>query len=92
MEKRVREHITFSGQVQGVGFRYKISHLAGHYGMTGWVRNEYDGTVSAELQGTASELDTIIGHLSDDRYIYLDEVHRERIELLPDEWNFEVRY
>lgn len=91
MKENVREHITFSGRVQGVGFRYKISHLAGHYGVTGWVRNEYDGNVSAELQGTAPELDAIIGHLSDDRYIYLDEVRRERIELLSDERNFEVR-
>lgn len=91
MKENVREHIIFSGRVQGVGFRYKISHLAGHYGVTGWVRNEYDGNVSAELQGTAPELDAIIGHLSDDRYIYLDEVRRERIELLSDERNFEVR-
>lgn len=92
MKERVREHITFSGQVQGVGFRYRISHLAECYGVTGWVRNEYDGTVSAELQGMAPELDAIIGHLGDDRYIYLDEVRRTRIDTVSDERNFSVRY
>ena len=50
-ESKIREHIRFTGYVQGVGFRYRLSHLAQRYGVTGWVRNEYDGSVSAELQG-----------------------------------------
>ena len=47
MEK-IREHVVFIGRVQGVGFRYKATHLARHFGLTGWARNEYDGTVSCE--------------------------------------------
>ena len=50
-DSKRREHICFTGYVQGVGFRYRLSHLAQYYGVTGWVRNEYDGSVSAELQG-----------------------------------------
>lgn len=92
MRERVREHITFSGCVQGVGFRYKISRLAETYGVTGWVRNECDGTVSAELQGTVSEIDEIIRRINEDRYIYLDDVQRTRIETVSDERNFSVQY
>ena len=47
MAEKQREHIRFTGYVQGVGFRYRLSHLAQYYGVTGWVRNEYDGSVSA---------------------------------------------
>lgn len=39
-DSKRREHICFTGYVQGVGFRYRLSHLAQYYGVTGWVRNE----------------------------------------------------
>ncbi|MCR5097868.1 MAG: acylphosphatase [Lachnospiraceae bacterium] len=53
----MRYHITFYGQVQGVGFRYTASHAAERYRLTGWVRNEYDGSVTCEIQGGADEID-----------------------------------
>ena len=68
-DSKRREHICFTGYVQGVGFRYRLSHLAQYYGVTGWVRNEYDGSVSAELQGLPEEIDQIIQQLQQDRYI-----------------------
>ncbi len=41
MTKRL--HATFTGGVQGVGFRFTTIELAGRYGLTGWVRNLPDG-------------------------------------------------
>lgn len=38
-----RRQIRFYGRVQGVGFRYHAKHAAAALGLTGWVRNEYDG-------------------------------------------------
>ena len=38
--------------MQGVGFRYTVVQAVNALGLTGWVRNEYDGTVTTELQGT----------------------------------------
>lgn len=38
--KKIREHISFSGHVQGVGFRFRASHAANGLGLTGWVKNE----------------------------------------------------
>ena len=58
--RKIRVFYQFNGYVQGVGFRYRMSHLAGHFGVTGWVRNEYDGSVQAELQGLPEEIDMII--------------------------------
>ena len=40
MNDKVREHLSFEGRVQEVGFRYKMRMHAEHYHVTGWVRNE----------------------------------------------------
>ena len=47
----------FTGRVQGVGFRYKVCYIARHHGMTGFARNEYDGSVTVEVQGTKEQID-----------------------------------
>ena len=47
----IRKRIVFHGRVQGVGFRFTAKHLANSLGLTGWVQNEYDGTVLMEVQG-----------------------------------------
>ena len=49
----IRKHIKFYGSVQGVNFRYTSSTIAKKLGLTGWVRNEYDGSVEMEAQGTS---------------------------------------
>lgn len=92
MSEKEREYLIFEGRVQGVGFRYKLSHLAEYYGLTGWVRNEYDGTVSAELQGQKEAIEMILRSLDEDRYIRLDRVSRKKITALPEERGFHIRY
>lgn len=92
MSEKEREYLIFEGLVQGVGFRYKLSHLAEYYGLTGWVRNEYDGTVSAELQGQKGTIEMILRSLGEDRYIRLDRVSRKKITALPEERGFQIRY
>ena len=49
MEK-IRKHFIFSGRVQGVGFRYRSMHMAQMLGLTGWVKNNWDGDVEMEWQ------------------------------------------
>jgi acylphosphatase len=47
----IRRHALVRGLVQGVGFRFAARDEATRAGLTGWVRNQDDGTVEAELQG-----------------------------------------
>lgn len=51
-----RYRMTFGGRCQGVGFRYTCADIAGRIGLSGWVHNEDNGTVSLELQGAPSQI------------------------------------
>ncbi len=91
-EGAIREHFLFTGRVQCVGFRFRAGNLATHYGVTGWIRNNDDGSVEAEMQGREEELDKIIQALQQDDYIRIDWMERDRMELEPGERKFSVRY
>jgi acylphosphatase len=45
------------GRVQGIGFRYFVREQAQALELAGWVRNEFDGTVSGEAGGDCSGLE-----------------------------------
>ena len=83
--RKIRVFYQFNGYVQGVGFRYRMSHLAGYFGVTGWVRNEYDGPVQAELH-------MIIQRLCQDRYIEIRSMDRKELPLDETERGFHVKY
>lgn len=72
MSTVIRKHIIFYGSVQGVGFRYRACRAAELVGATGWVRNEYDGSVSMEIQGTEAQIDRVILILRQGTYIRIE--------------------
>lgn len=47
---------TITGRVQGVSFRYYTCLEARKLGLTGWVRNEQDGSVTAVAEGPLDKL------------------------------------
>ena len=58
MEKRVQ--INVIGQVQGVFFRQGVKAEAERLGLTGWVRNEPDGSVRIVAEGEEENLQKLI--------------------------------
>ncbi len=56
---RQRLTATVSGRVQGVGFRRYVLRWARSLGLTGWVRNEPDGTVRLVAEGDGPALDRL---------------------------------
>lgn len=86
----IRERICFHGRVQGVGFRYTALHLARSLGLTGWVKNEYDGTVTVEVQGNRSMIDRMLERLNCGAYIRIDWMDTTELPL-EEERGFSVR-
>ena len=80
----IRKHLLFSGRVQGVGFRYSAMYLARPLGLTGWVRNLWDGRVEMEAQGSPEAIDSLISQLSNHRYIRVDDVEEMEIPVQSD--------
>ena len=88
----VRRYIRFYGQVQAVGFRWRATQAAKAYGVSGWVRNEYDDSVSMEIQGTRRQIDDVIASLQRGSYIRIDHMETKELSVDPDERGFSVRY
>ena len=49
--------VLYSGQVQGVGFRYSARNVATGFEVTGTIRNLPDGTVELVAEGAKDELE-----------------------------------
>ncbi|MCR5342421.1 MULTISPECIES: acylphosphatase [unclassified Butyrivibrio] len=87
-----RYRLKFYGRVQGVGFRYTALHAANMYRLTGYVRNEYDGSVTCEVQGRDEDIDMFIQQIGRGRFIEIDRIDKNKLELEPDERSFKVDY
>lgn len=91
----VRLFLRWTGQVQGVGFRFNNTNIAKARSLTGWVRNMADGSVEMEVQGPASG---ILDHLRALHESYANmgarfKLAEERTRaIVPDEASFEPRY
>ena len=53
----------YSGRVQGVGFRATARSVAGGFAVSGWVRNEQDGSVLLEVHGAAPHVEAFLTEL-----------------------------
>lgn len=58
----IRGHIRVRGQVQGVGFRPFVYHLAMELDLEGWVRNDTEG-VEIEVQGDSMRVQEFLQRL-----------------------------
>ncbi len=90
MEKRYR--LRFYGTVQGVGFRFTASHAANMYRLTGYVKNEYDGSVTCEVQGREEDIEQFITAIYRGRFIEVDRIDKTQLEVDDAERSFEVRH
>ncbi len=87
----MRRRYRFRGMVQGVGFRYHTSMAARSLGVTGWVRNDYDGSVEMEAQADAGVLDMLVSTINRGMYIEIDDMEVIEIPEKEEEREFRVR-
>jgi acylphosphatase len=57
---RARLHATVEGRVQGVSFRYFVTEQAQRLGLSGWVRNRYNGDVEVLAEGPRYDLEKLL--------------------------------
>lgn len=62
-EGHARLSARVSGRVQGVGFRQYTLARAQVLELTGWVRNDYDGSVSVVAEGPRESLERLLQDL-----------------------------
>lgn len=48
--------IFYEGNVQGIGFRWSVRHIAKGFDVTGWIRNLVDGRVELQVNGEDKEV------------------------------------
>lgn len=85
---KVRKHIYFSGQVQGVGFRYRATNAARANGLTGWVDNLWDGRVEMEVQGDPIEIEQMLQEIQMGSFIRIENYQMEDMPVDEREWSF----
>ena len=93
----IRKRFVFNGRVQGVGFRYLTRRAADLIGVIGWVRNERDGSVTLEIQGTEEQVDGVMLALKHmiikrGRYVRIESIDEEEVPLVADETGFKTRF
>lgn len=59
----VRSTIPFEGRVQGVGFRATTRDVASRFAVSGFVRNQRDGTVLCVVEGERNEIDRFLNEV-----------------------------
>ena len=87
----IRRALHFTGYVQGVGFRWRAEHAANAVGATGWVRNNADGSVSMEIQGSEQQIDHVILAIERGTYVQIENLTARTIPVLPQERSFVVQ-
>lgn len=85
-----RRHYIFSGSVQGVGFRYRAKYAARGLGITGYVKNLYDGRVEMEVQGDRDSITRMLVEIEDGSFIHIEDMEVKNIPVISDERDFKV--
>ena len=93
MADLVRYFGTATGRVQGVGFRMFVQQNAMELGITGWVKNMSDGTVTMELQGPQAAIDRLEAIIREGNYfIKVQSFGLEVRDVVAMEQRFESHY
>jgi len=73
--------ITFSGMVQGVGFRYTAHRIASRYELTGYVRNLPGGSVEMLTQGNPDDIRDCVEDLKLSFGQYIRNIETQDVEI-----------
>ena len=91
--EKKRLHVSWIGQVQGVGFRYTAETAARALKLTGWVRNLPDGRVEAMCEGSEGQLKRFLEEVrTGPMQRYIQRVQTSWSEATGEFRDFEIRF
>jgi acylphosphatase len=91
-DKLERRRIVYTGKVQGVGFRATARSVARGRPVSGWVRNQSDGSVLLEVQGVPEEVDSYLNAVRERMGRLISQETAQAIGRKSSEAGFEVRH
>lgn len=77
----IRKEFHFEGNVQNIGFRFEVQSHAKPLGITGYAKNNEDGSVTAQLQGNLEDINRVISDLQNIDRIQIDSMTEKDIPL-----------
>ena len=82
---------TVTGVVQGVGYRFFTYHYAKGIGITGYVKNLFDGSVEVYAIGSSDQHEQLVkGLLRGPSYSHVDNVDEENVETVSGYVSFDI--
>ena len=88
----IRKEFHFEGNVQNIGFRFEIQSHAKPLGITGYAKNNDDGTVTAQLQGNLEDINRVISDLHNIDRIQIDSMTEKDLPVDYYEKDFYILY
>ena len=88
----IRKEFHFEGNVQNIGFRFEVQSHAMPLGITGYAKNNDDGSVSAQLQGSLKKINKAILDFQNIDRIQIDFISEKDIPLDYYENDFSIIY
>jgi acylphosphatase len=85
--------VFYEGNVQGVGFRWSVRHIAKGFDVTGWVRNLADGRVELQINGEEGEVRGFLDAIAQSElHALIRKQVENRLEKPVTARGFEIRY
>ena len=88
----LRREVTFSGHVQGVGFRYTTQDIARRFDVRGYVRNLSDGNVELVVEGTPDEIARFIAAIHERMGSFIRDVKSSSLPARREFTDFTIRH
>ena len=88
----IRKEFHFKGNVQNIGFRFEVQSHSKQLGITGYAKNNDDGSVTAQLQGSLKDIKNVILSLQNIDRIQIDSMTEKDLPVDYYEKDFYILY
>lgn len=82
----------FSGNVQGVGFRYTVMNISQSYDVVGYTRNLADGRVEVVVEGESSECNGMLHEIEQRMHDFVRKADRQTSPATGEFQRFGIRH